>query len=127
MSDKYHATIASPKSAAIIIPNDKYGPSASTLPALETFIRMGWTIAAMMTPIMKATKTFFQPKNNPAAAMSFTSPPPIPFPFDTRYMMRSGTDMMIRPSRCPSQFLKSRAVAMPPNTAMKMFTPSGIS
>lgn len=83
MSDKYHATIASPKSAAIIIPNDKYGPSASTLPAFETFIRIGCTIAAMMTPIIKATKTFFQPKNNPAAAISFTSPPPIARFFET--------------------------------------------
>ena len=62
------------------MPAERYGPSASRLFRLLTFIRMVWMTEPRMHARINAKIMFFAPKSRPAYAMSLMSPPPIALP-----------------------------------------------
>ena len=80
----HHAEIPGPEtaaqSAAMNMPAERYGPSASRLFRLLTFMRMVWMTDPRMHARINAKIMFFAPKSRPAYAMSLMSPPPIALP-----------------------------------------------
>lgn len=80
IQDRYQPQNRSPQSAAINTPADKYGPSASRLFLLLTFIRMLWITDPKIHASTNASMIFLPPRISPAPAIILMSPPPIAFP-----------------------------------------------
>ena len=72
----------------INIPSDKYGPNARTLSLSLTYISVIWIIEPNTHPNPNERMMSFHPRSSPAAAISLTSPKPIPLPFVTKKIKR---------------------------------------
>ena len=62
------------------IPAARKGPKANLLSRPFSFPGRLWTSTPAAAPVQKAHRIFSHPRKSPAAAISFTSPPPTPFP-----------------------------------------------
>ena len=100
---------------------------ASTFPSPETFILIICITLPYAHPRIKASITYFQPRNNPAAAISLTSPPPIPLPLLTRNIIRSSKLTAKKPITYSYHTSLCTISLTSPRQAIKTLIPKGIS